>query len=94
MEIQQQLENQEETALNLQDTYVSLQQEVEIKTKKLKRVRDGAVYAGCPAILLFWSHPIFPTFFVLVRCVLFQNSMNYGESVCITCTIVKFNIFP
>ena len=36
--MQQRLEGQEETALNLHDTYSSLQQEVEVKTKKLKKV--------------------------------------------------------
>ena len=38
-EMQQKLEQQEETALNMQDTYSSMQQEVEIKTKKLKKVQ-------------------------------------------------------
>lgn len=37
-EIQKKLEAQEETALNLTDTYNSLQQEVEIKSKKLKKL--------------------------------------------------------
>jgi len=37
-EIKQKLEQQEETALNITETYNSLQQEVEIKTKKLKKV--------------------------------------------------------
>ena len=37
-EMQQKLEEQEEAGINLQDTYTSLQQEVEIKTKKLKKV--------------------------------------------------------
>ena len=37
-EMQQKLEHQEESALNMQDTYTSMQQEVEIKTKKLKKV--------------------------------------------------------
>jgi len=37
-EIQQKLEEQEESALNIAETYNSLQQEVEIKTKKLKKV--------------------------------------------------------
>ncbi len=40
-EIQQQLEQQEESAINVQETYTSLQQEVEIKTKKLKKVISG-----------------------------------------------------
>ena len=39
-EMQQKLEEQEEAGINLQDTYTSLQQEVEIKTKKLKKVRS------------------------------------------------------
>jgi len=38
-EIEQKLEEQEETALNITETYNSLQQEVEIKTKKLKKVK-------------------------------------------------------
>ena len=37
-EMKQKLEEQEETALNIAETYNSLQQEVEIKTKKLKKV--------------------------------------------------------
>ena len=37
-EIQQKLEEKEESAVELQETYVSLQQEVEVKTKKLKKV--------------------------------------------------------
>ena len=39
-EMLQQLEKKEEKALNLQENYVSLQQEVDIKTKKLKKVTD------------------------------------------------------
>lgn len=37
--MQQKLEAHEETALEMQETYASLQQEVEVKTKKLKKVR-------------------------------------------------------
>lgn len=37
-EIQQKLEEKEESAVELQETYVSLQQEVEVKTKKLKKL--------------------------------------------------------
>ncbi|XP_064600484.1 kinesin-like protein KIF3B isoform X2 [Liolophura sinensis] len=37
-EIEQKLEKKEETALELQTTYASLQQEVDIKTKKLKKL--------------------------------------------------------
>lgn len=37
-EMQQKLDQKEETALELQETYASLQQEVEVKTKKLKKV--------------------------------------------------------
>ena len=39
-EMQQKLDQKEETALELQETYASLQQEVEVKTKKLKKVRN------------------------------------------------------
>jgi len=37
-EMKQKLEEQEESALNIAETYQSLQQEVEIKTRKLKKV--------------------------------------------------------
>ena len=37
-EIQHKLEEKEESAVEMQETYVSLQQEVEVKTKKLKKV--------------------------------------------------------
>lgn len=37
-EIQEKLEAKEESAVELQETYVSLQQEVEVKTKKLKKL--------------------------------------------------------
>ncbi|KAL4225445.1 Kinesin-like protein kif3c [Mactra antiquata] len=37
-EIQRKLEEKEESAVELQETYVSLQQEVEVKTKKLKKL--------------------------------------------------------
>jgi len=36
--MKQKLEEQEESALNIAETYNSLQQEVEVKTKKLKKV--------------------------------------------------------
>ena len=39
--MQQKLEDQEESALSIQDTYSSLQQEVEVKTKKLKKVNTA-----------------------------------------------------
>ena len=42
-EIQEKLEAKEESAVELQETYVSLQQEVEIKTKKLKKVRQDFI---------------------------------------------------
>ncbi|GAB1609860.1 kinesin-like protein KIF3B [Argonauta hians] len=37
-DMQQKLDQKEETALELQETYASLQQEVEVKTKKLKKL--------------------------------------------------------
>ena len=37
--MKQTLEQNEDLALNMQETFSSLQQEVEIKTKKLKKVR-------------------------------------------------------
>lgn len=37
-EMQQKLEDGEETALNLAETYISLQQEVDAKTKKLRKL--------------------------------------------------------
>jgi len=39
--MKQKLEEQEETALNITETYNSLQQEVDIKTKKLKKVNPA-----------------------------------------------------
>lgn len=36
--MQQQVENRDEETLELKETYSSLQQEVDIKTKKLKKV--------------------------------------------------------
>lgn len=38
-EMQQQMESRDEETLELKETYTSLQQEVDIKTKKLKKVR-------------------------------------------------------
>jgi len=38
-EIQQQMESRDEETLELKETYRSLQQEVDIKTKKLKKVK-------------------------------------------------------
>lgn len=38
-EIQQQMESRDEETLELKETYSSLQQEVDIKTKKLKKVK-------------------------------------------------------
>ena len=37
-EIQQKLEEKEEFTVEMQETYASLQQEVDVKTKKLKKV--------------------------------------------------------
>ena len=38
--MQEKLQEKEETALGLQENFVSLQQEVDIKTKKLKKVNE------------------------------------------------------
>lgn len=38
-EIQQQMMLQDEETVEMKETYSSLQQEIELKTKKLKRVR-------------------------------------------------------
>lgn len=40
--MQQQVENRDEETLELKETYSSLQQEVDIKTKKLKKVVAAA----------------------------------------------------
>lgn len=40
-EIQQQMESRDEETLELKETYSSLQQEVDIKTKKLKKVKEN-----------------------------------------------------
>ena len=51
--------------------------------EELKLLMHDTHAAGCPAILLFLCHPIFPTFssksllFYLVCHVLFQNFVNY-----------------
>lgn len=37
--MQQQMESRDEETLELKETYSSLQQEVDVKTKKLKKVR-------------------------------------------------------
>ena len=44
-EIQQKLEEKEESAVEIKETYNSLQQEVDVKTKKLKKVSMALV--GC-----------------------------------------------
>lgn len=44
------MESRDEETLELKETYTSLQQEVDIKTKKLKKVGDrvlGALGEGC-----------------------------------------------
>lgn len=43
-EIQQQMESRDEETLELKETYSSLQQEVDIKTKKLKKVRGHILF--------------------------------------------------
>ena len=42
-EIQKKLEEKEESAVEFKETYNSLQQEVDIKTKKLKKVRTWKI---------------------------------------------------
>ena len=54
----QQLEKKEEKALNLQENYVSLQQEVDIKTKKLKKVTDYVLLE--PQSPQYLLHSIYP----------------------------------
>lgn len=44
-EMQQQMESRDEETLELKETYTSLQQEVDIKTKKLKKVRMVVTFA-------------------------------------------------
>lgn len=44
-EMQQQVESRDEETLELKETYSSLQQEVDIKTKKLKKV-EASVLTG------------------------------------------------
>lgn len=41
--MQQQMESRDEETLELKETYSSLQQEVDIKTKKLKKVKKRLV---------------------------------------------------
>lgn len=50
-EMQQQVESRDEETLELKETYSSLQQEVDIKTKKLKKVSTAVLTglsSGCP----------------------------------------------
>lgn len=62
--MQQEMDNRDEETLELKETYSSLQQEVDIKTKKLKKVRHvvprpGVVVAaasqGFTSARLFFS---------------------------------------
>lgn len=49
--MQQQVESRDEETLELKETYSSLQQEVDIKTKKLKKVSTAVLTglsSGCP----------------------------------------------
>lgn len=47
--MQQQMECRDEETLELKETYSSLQQEVDIKTKKLKKVVAPTSANGCPS---------------------------------------------
>lgn len=48
--MQQQMESRDEETLELKETYSSLQQEVDIKTKKLKKVATlTGLVNGCPS---------------------------------------------
>lgn len=50
--MQQQVESRDEETLELKETYSSLQQEVDIKTKKLKKVASaalGGLTNDCPS---------------------------------------------
>lgn len=64
--MQQQVECHDEETLELKETYSSLQQEVDIKTKKLKKVAATPVGDLCDVALLLtcfwfdWPHPIMP----------------------------------
>lgn len=49
-EIQQQMETRDEETLELKETYSSLQQEVDIKTKKLKKVACHPYMEKCKGI--------------------------------------------
>lgn len=45
-EMQQEVECRDEETLELKETYSSLQQEVDIKTKKLKKVQKHVIFGG------------------------------------------------
>ena len=51
--MQQQVENRDEETLELKETYSSLQQEVDIKTKKLKKVAHLLSPSTFVGLLLF-----------------------------------------
>lgn len=62
-EMQQEMLLRDEETMELRETYTSLQQEVEIKTKKLKKVRNlwggGGTHTDVPSVLI--SRGVRPT---------------------------------
>lgn len=56
-EMQQQVESRDEETLELKETYSSLQQEVDIKTKKLKKVAASVLMGLVVDVLhILFSH--------------------------------------
>lgn len=57
-EIQQQLMAQEESAMEMKETFTSLQDEVEHKTKKLNKVQATVWPVWCAVISTSWPTPL------------------------------------
>ena len=55
--MQQKLEEKEETAIEFGEKYQSLQQEVDVKTKKLKKVSCNCIwFLKLRKLLIFWTY--------------------------------------
>lgn len=93
-EIQQKLEEKEEKAVEMEEGFQSLQQEVEIKTKKLKKVREWScrftVFLLSILILVWILNIVMTCLAILVQCwILFPrwfslHMKDVKSSICLT----------